>query len=159
MPTITGRSKTGLFGAILTVAFTGVPDIGFLGLDVVPGGRAEMLRPAPEIKFSPRGGPLQTGKVRKRGLARHASRSLARVQNMLTNSTNRLADSVMAHGRVRTQAISRLRTVSHCRPDPLAAMVPATPDDRTWVVETGSPNTSAAPIVPMATRSAEAPCA
>src|SRR5215813_7496340 len=28
MPTITGRSKTGLFGAILTVAFTGVADMG-----------------------------------------------------------------------------------------------------------------------------------
>src|SRR5262245_13686593 len=100
MPTITGRSKTGLFGAILTVAFTGVPDIGFLGPDVVPYGHAEMLRPAPEAKFSPRGGPLQIGKVRKPWLARHASRSFARAQKMLTNKTNRLADSVMAHGRV-----------------------------------------------------------
>src|SRR5215470_13613741 len=102
-----------------------------------------MLRPAPETKFSPRGGPLQIGKVRKSWLARHARRSFARVQKMLTNNTNRLAESVMAQGRVRTQAISRLRTVSHCRPEPLTAMVPATPDDSTWVVETGSQKTSA----------------
>jgi hypothetical protein len=57
----------------------------------------------------------------------------------------------MAAGSVRTQANSRLRTVAHCRPEPLAAMVPATPDDNTWVVETGSPYTSAAAIVPAAT--------
>ncbi len=42
-------------------------------------------------------------------------------------------------GSVNTHAISRLRTVDHCRPDPLAAIVPATPDDNTCVVETGSP--------------------
>jgi hypothetical protein len=30
-----------------------------------------------------------------------------------------------------------LRIVDSCRPEPLAAMVPATPDDRTWVVDTG----------------------
>ena len=40
-----------------------------------------------------------------------------------------------------------------------AAMVPATPDDSTCVVETGSPNMSAAPIVAAATSSADAPCA
>src|SRR5262245_35529213 len=44
-------------------------------------------------------------------------------------------------GSVSTQAIKRLRTVAICRPDPLAAIVPATPDDRTC--ETGSPNMSA----------------
>ena len=65
----------------------------------------------------------------------------------------------MAAGSVSTQASSRLRTVDICSPDPFAAMVPATPDDRTWVVDTGRPNTSAAPIVPIATSSAEAPCA
>jgi PiT family inorganic phosphate transporter len=32
-----------------------------------------------------------------------------------------------------------LRTVESCNPEPLAAMVPAIPDDRTCVVETGSP--------------------
>ncbi|MOA53750.1 hypothetical protein D3C78_1772560 [compost metagenome] len=46
-----------------------------------------------------------------------------------------------------------------CKPEPLATMVPATPDDSTWVVETGKPNMSAAPMVSMATVSAEAPWA
>ena len=46
---------------------------------------------------------------------------------------------MMAAGSVSTQAISRLRIVAICRPEPLAAMVPATPDDSTWVVETGRP--------------------
>ena len=50
-----------------------------------------------------------------------------------------VADSVMAAGSVSIQAMSRLRTVAICRPEPLAAIVPATPDDSTWVVETGSP--------------------
>src|SRR5215475_7834116 len=63
----------------------------------------------------------------------------------------------MAAGSVSTQAISRLRTVAHCSPEPLAAIVPATPDDNTWVVETGRPYTSAAAIVPAATTSAQAP--
>ena len=49
-------------------------------------------------------------------------------------------------GRVRTQAIAKLRTVDHCRPDRLAAMVPATPEESTCVVLTGSPDQSAAPI-------------
>ena len=40
-----------------------------------------------------------------------------------------------------------LRMVAICRPEPLAAIVPATPDDSTCVVDTGRPNTSAAPIV------------
>ena len=53
----------------------------------------------------------------------------------------------MAAGKVSTQAISRLRTVAICRPEPLAAMVPATPDDKMCVVETGNPQTSAAAIV------------
>ena len=50
-----------------------------------------------------------------------------------------------------------LRTVDHCMPDPLATIVPATPDDRTWVVDTGRPKPSAAPIVAAATISAAAP--
>jgi hypothetical protein len=29
--------------------------------------------------------------------------------------------------------------VDHCSPEPLAAMVPAMPEDSTWVVETGNP--------------------
>jgi hypothetical protein len=48
-------------------------------------------------------------------------------------------DRAMDAGKVSTQAISMLRTVDHCRPEPLAAMVPATPDDSTCVVETGKP--------------------
>ena len=46
----------------------------------------------------------------------------------------------------------------HCSSDPLAAIVPATPEDSTCVVETGRPQASAAPIVSIATISADAPC-
>jgi hypothetical protein len=49
-----------------------------------------------------------------------------------------------------------LRTVDHCRPERLAAIVPATPDDSTCVVETGRPYMSAAAMVDIATSSAEA---
>ena len=45
----------------------------------------------------------------------------------------------MAAGSVSTQASAILRTVESCSPEPFAAMVPAMPDDSTWVVETGSP--------------------
>ena len=34
-------------------------------------------------------------------------------------------------GSVNGQAMAKLRTVPHCKPDLLATMVPATPDDRT----------------------------
>ena len=46
---------------------------------------------------------------------------------------------IIAAGRVRIQASAMLRMVDHCRPEPLAAMVPAMPEESTWVVETGSP--------------------
>ena len=46
---------------------------------------------------------------------------------------------IIAAGRVRIQASAMLRIVDHCSPDPLADMVPAMPEDSTWVVETGSP--------------------
>ena len=49
--------------------------------------------------------------------------------------------------------------VFHCSPEPFAAMVPATPEDSTWVVDTGKPYRSAAPMVSIATVSAEAPWA
>ena len=62
-----------------------------------------------------------------------------RPQNSLVNSQYKQPDSSIATGRVSTQAISRLRSVAICRPEPLAAMVPATPDDSTWVVDTGRP--------------------
>ena len=45
----------------------------------------------------------------------------------------------IAAGRVNTQAFAILRTVESCNPEPLAAIVPAIPDDKTCVVETGSP--------------------
>ncbi len=51
----------------------------------------------------------------------------------------RLAAITMHTGKVRTQASAMLRTVFHWRPVPLAAIVPATPDDRTCVVLTGNP--------------------
>ena len=50
-----------------------------------------------------------------------------------------------------------LRIVDHCIPEPLATMVPATPDESTWVVDTGRPKPSAAPIVAAAISSAAAP--
>lgn len=52
---------------------------------------------------------------------------------------------MMAAGSVSCHAIARLRTVDHCRPDPLAAMVPAMPDASTWIVETGRPSISPQP--------------
>jgi hypothetical protein len=51
--------------------------------------------------------------------------------DIFTNAQNNVADSIIDTGNVSTQAIIRLRTVAHCRPVPLAAMVPATPDDNT----------------------------
>src|ERR1700744_4009147 len=68
-------------------------------------------------------------------------------------------ESSIAAGRVSTQASAMLRIVDHCRPDPLAAIVPAIPDDSTWVVDTGKPYPSAAAIVAAAVISAHAPCA
>jgi hypothetical protein len=40
-----------------------------------------------------------------------------------------LPASAIETGSVSTQAINKLRTVAHCRPDRFATMVPATPDD------------------------------
>ena len=64
---------------------------------------------------------------------------------------------IIAAGSVSTQAIAMLRIVDHCIPEPLATIVPATPDERTWVVDTGRPKPSAAPIVAAAISSAAAP--
>ena len=66
---------------------------------------------------------------------------------------------IIAAGSVRTQANAMLRTVANCSPEPFAAIVPAMPDDKTCVVETGSPNPSAAAMVAAAVISAQAPCA
>ena len=65
----------------------------------------------------------------------------------------------MAAGRVSTHANAMLRTVESCSPEPFADIVPAMPDDKTWVVETGSPYMSAAAMVAAAVISAQAPCA
>ncbi len=65
----------------------------------------------------------------------------------------------MAEGSVNTQAITRLRIVPNCKPDLLAAMAPATPEERICVVETGKPKISATAMVVMVTSSAEAPWA
>jgi hypothetical protein len=80
-------------------------------------------------------------------------------QNTFEKIQYRLPERRIAQGSVSTQAISRLRTVAICSPDLLAAIVPATPEDSTCVVDTGSPYMSAAPIVTAATSSADAPCA
>ena len=53
-------------------------------------------------------------------------------------------------GEVKTHPAAMLRIVVKRRPFPLAAMVPATPELRIWVVLTGSPELSAAKMVPMA---------
>ena len=65
----------------------------------------------------------------------------------------------MAAGSVNTHASSRFFTVDICKPERFAVIVPATPEDKTCVVLTGSPNQSAAPIVNIAVISAAAPCA
>jgi len=62
-----------------------------------------------------------------------------RVQNRCVKSQYSEPDSRIAAGRVSTQAISRLRMVDICRPERFAAIVPATPDESTCVVETGRP--------------------
>jgi len=55
----------------------------------------------------------------------------AEYQNSWVNSQYRLPDSRIAAGKVSTQAIARLRRVRICKPEPLAVMLPATPDDNT----------------------------
>ena len=57
----------------------------------------------------------------------------------LLNVQNKTADSPMDAGNVNTHAISKLRMVDIWSPDLLAHIVPATPDDNTCVVLTGSP--------------------
>src|SRR5262249_28450942 len=69
----------------------------------------------------------------------------------------RAAESTIAAGRVNAQARPILRTVSPWMPERLAHIVPATPEERTWVVLTGIWNPSAKPIVTAAISSAAAP--
>ncbi len=63
----------------------------------------------------------------------------------------------MQAGKVITQAKAMLRMVFAFTPERFAHIVPATPDESTCVVLTGNPNTSAIPMVLIATNSAEAP--
>ena len=69
-----------------------------------------------------------------------------------------MPEITIAAASVSIQASAILRTVESCNPEPLAAMVPAMPEDNTWVVETGNPYASAAAIVAAAVISAPAPC-
>ncbi|SAK54713.1 hypothetical protein AWB78_01410 [Caballeronia calidae] len=79
--------------------------------------------------------------------AESSSKSLSRAvsprrkiaQKMLRNTQNNRPASAIDTGSVRIHASARLRTVRHCRPEPFAAIVPATPDDSTCVVLTGRP--------------------
>jgi hypothetical protein len=59
--------------------------------------------------------------------------------NRLRKTQNQKAGSIIATGRVRIHARAILRTVSSRRPERLAVIVPATPDESRWVVLTGSP--------------------
>ena len=65
-------------------------------------------------------------------LVRRSDRTASRrVQNTWLNSQYNEPEITIAAGSVSTQAVSRLRIVDICRPDLLAAMVPATPDEST----------------------------
>ena len=65
----------------------------------------------------------------------------AEAYHLLTEvkAQNKEADKPIETGKVSPHAMSRLRRVAHCKPERLAAMVPATPDDNTCVVLTGNP--------------------
>jgi hypothetical protein len=60
-------------------------------------------------------------------------------QNSWLNTQWRDAERIIAAGKVSTQPSAILRSVDICRPEPFAAMAPATPDESTCVVETGRP--------------------
>ena len=57
-------------------------------------------------------------------------------------SQKRNPETSMVTGRVSTQAIRIFRIVLGWSPDLLAAIVPAIPDERIWVVETGAASTA-----------------
>ena len=65
--------------------------------------------------------------------------SLFFIQRTLLNRTYKAADNIIAVGSVKTHASAMFLKVDICRPDPFAAIVPATPDESTWVVDTGNP--------------------
>ena len=60
-----------------------------------------------------------------------------RYEEKCRNAQNSVDESMIEIGSVNTHAIIRLRTVAHWRPDLLAHIVPATPDDSTCVMLAG----------------------
>src|SRR5690349_15474366 len=74
------------------------------------------------------------------------SMQLYQLPSAFEASQNNPADRATVAGRVNTQASRMVLTVPPCRPLLLATMVPATPEDSTWVVETGRLKTFAMPI-------------
>ena len=144
-------------------ARTGDPARALVGVDrrehVFERGHAVSGAPQPDMRgpaafgraSSRRGSRLQLGRAagrlrdREGGAAPPAPPFVA--QKMWRKRKYSVPESRIAAGSVSTQASAMLRSVDHWMPEPLAAIVPATPDDSTWVVETGRPRPSAAPIV------------
>src|ERR1700684_3318451 len=85
------------------------------------------------------------------------SGALGGSQNKCRKMKYSVPESTIAAGSVSTQPSAILRRVDHCMPEPLAIIVPATPEESTCVVDTGRPRPSAAPIVAIPTSSAAAP--
>jgi hypothetical protein len=85
-----------------------------------------------------------------------AGAAFATAQKIAENAQYKVPEITIAAGKVSTQAKAILRTVESCTPAPFAAMVPTMPEDKTWVVETGSPYMSAAAIVAATVVSAQA---
>ena len=98
------------------------------------GGRAQNESPAQDKSPRAKREPGGKGKAREVG----SCISTAAEDHMKWRSAKKMpAASRAAAGRVKIQARAMLRMVDSCKPLPLAIMVPATPDERTCVVETG----------------------
>src|ERR1017187_268604 len=80
-------------------------------------------------------------------------------RTMELNSQYSPPESSAAAGSVNTHAIPMFRIVARCNPLWFAAIVPATLELSTCVVDTGNPYVPATRIVAIATSCAEAPCA
>src|ERR1039457_4241208 len=116
----------------------------------------QIVRTAIDAQSSCRG---QKKGIRRPGCP-HSYATTGQIQGATCRkSQKRLPESRAAAGSVKTQAMAMFLMVDHCKPLLLAAMVPATPELRTCVVETGRPKLSAAKMVAMATSSALAPWA
>ncbi len=108
----------------------------------------DQAKKAPGISWT----PLEARKKRTYCLP-----SLSIYRATCVKAQKRPPESRAAAGRVKTLAAASLRMFEIYSPLRLAAMVPATPELSTCVVETGKPKLSAAKIVAMATNSAQAP--